>query len=379
VAVLADRFDPRSNGFDALRVFLAALVAVDHGIIMRTGVLHELHGSALGDFAVDGFFVLSGFLVCRSYQRLGSVARYTWHRALRILPAFWVCLLLTAFVAAPVIAVLENKPMVAAFTKPPTALQYLTDNAFLMMRQFSIADLLSGNPAPATLNGSLWTLFYEAQCYALIAGLGLLGVLTRRRWLVLALTLALWGVNLGNALGAIQFAENTARLTFIFLLGGLAHLYADRVPTGLGWLVASSGVFIASLIFAEPYRLLGAAAFAYLLIWLGTCAPLSLRVRADLSYGLYIYHFLIFQMLMVTPLRLLPVPLFILVGGLLALLTAAGSWFLVERPALSRKGAPFVDHIDRSIRSLQDAITGRLAATARIGRSATRPRDVPGP
>jgi peptidoglycan/LPS O-acetylase OafA/YrhL len=138
-------------------------------------------------------------------------------------------------------------------------------------------------------------------------------------------------------------------------------------------------VFIASLIFAEPYRLLGAAAFAYLLIWLGTCAPLSLRVRADLSYGLHIYHFLIFQMLMVTPLRLLPVPLFILVGGLLALLTAAGSWFLVERPALSRKGAPFVDHIDRSIRSLQDAITGRLAATARIGRSATRPRDVPGP
>lgn len=357
---LTERFDPRRNSFDALRLLLAALVAIDHGIIMRTGVVHQLHGSALGDFAVDGFFVLSGFLVAASYLRLRSLVRYAWHRALRILPGFWVCLLLTALVAAPLIAVLEGKPAGSVFTTGPTAWQYLTDNAFLLMRQFGIADLLAGNPTPTVLDGSLWTLFYEGLCYALVAALGAFGVLAKRRWLVLVLTIAVWGVTVAQAAGLTETGQLSARLTLMFLLGCLAHLYADRLPTGYGWLAGAALVFAAALIWSEPYRVLGAAAFAYLLIWVGACAPFAVRVRTDLSYGLYIYHFLIFQILMVTALAVLPIIPFLLAGTAITLLVAVASWHLVERPALSRKSGPFIQRVEGRIAAARELVGRRL-------------------
>ena len=56
---------------------------------------------SLGGVAVAGFFFFSGFLITRSRRRTG-VLRYFWRRCLRIMPAFWTALLLTAFVLAPI-------------------------------------------------------------------------------------------------------------------------------------------------------------------------------------------------------------------------------------------------------------------------------------
>lgn len=364
---LIERFNPRRNSFDVLRLLLAGLVAIDHGIIMRTGTVHRLHGSALGDFAVDGFFVLSGFLVARSYLRLGSLVRYGWHRALRIMPGFWVCLVLTAFVAAPAIALLEGKPIGSVFTTHPTSLEYLANNALLMMRQYEIADLLAGVPSPHTLDGALWTLAYEAACYVLIAVLGVVGILARRRWLVLALTVAVWGLLIAQAAGAVSIAENITRLMLMFLFGALAHLYAERLPVGPVWPLLALVVFAAALLWATPYQLIGGPAYAYLLIWAGACAPFAVSVRTDLSYGLYIYHFLIFQILMVTPLAVLPVPLFVPVGAVIALTLAFGSWHLVERPALKRKNGPFIQAVSDRLDRWRASLRPRRPVRAEVG------------
>jgi peptidoglycan/LPS O-acetylase OafA/YrhL len=358
--VLEQRFDPRRNSFDALRLILAGLVAIDHGIIIRTGIVHRRHGVALGDFAVDGFFVLSGFLVCHSYLRLQSLPRYLWHRGLRILPGFWVCLLLTALVAAPAIAVLEGRPAASVFTTGPTAQQYLTDNALLLMRQFNIAGLLADNPTPSVVDGALWTLFYEAICYALIAGLGVFGILAGRRWVILVLTAAVWAVNIPQAVGVLETAQISSRLALPFLLGTLAHVYANKLPVSTPWVLAAAAVFAVSLVFAEPYRIVGAAAFAYLLIWLGACAPFAVSIRTDLSYGLYIYHFLIFQIMMVTALAVLPIPLFVIVGTAISLALAAGSWFLIEHPALSRNSGPFIQGVETRLGNIKQALASRL-------------------
>ena len=118
---LAVSYDPRCNTLDAVRVGLALMVAVSHGIVMRTGDEPTWGSSTLGDLAVDGFFVLSGFLVTGSYQRIDvltghagfwTVVRFGWHRFLRIMPGFWVCLLVLALVIAPLVAVLEGRPAV---------------------------------------------------------------------------------------------------------------------------------------------------------------------------------------------------------------------------------------------------------------------------
>ena len=97
---LQDRFDPRRNGFDVLRLLFALLVAIAHGISAHTGEQPRIGLSGIGDFGLDGFFVLSGFLVTRSWFRLESFPRFAWHRFLRIMPGFWVCLVVVAFVVA---------------------------------------------------------------------------------------------------------------------------------------------------------------------------------------------------------------------------------------------------------------------------------------
>ena len=119
MVTLAAVYDPRRNTLDVVRIALALLVAFSHAIVMRTGHEPRWGNSTLGDLAVDGFFVLSGFLVTASYQRIATstgrpglwtVVRFGWHRFLRIMPGFWVCLMVVALVVAPLVSVLEGRP-----------------------------------------------------------------------------------------------------------------------------------------------------------------------------------------------------------------------------------------------------------------------------
>ena len=79
-------FDPKNNGFGFLRLALAFLVIFGHSSplggfgIDRVAVLTEGR-YATGSLAVAMFFVLSGFLVCRSASASRSVPRFLWHRS----------------------------------------------------------------------------------------------------------------------------------------------------------------------------------------------------------------------------------------------------------------------------------------------------------
>ena len=177
---LASRFDARNNALWSLRLTLATVVAVVH--IQELGWREQplLGDTLLGDLAVDGFFVISGFLVTRSALRLSSLRRFAWHRALRIMPGFWVCLAFTAFVAAPIVAVQRSRPATSVLTGPESSVSFVTDNAALLIRQWQIAGLPGPLRAEA-MNGALWTLYYEAVCYLGIGVLVAVGVLRSGR------------------------------------------------------------------------------------------------------------------------------------------------------------------------------------------------------
>ena len=101
-------FDPRRNSIGFLRWGLAFAVIFSHA-----GPLAGFYGSknlgtqwsdeqSFGGVAVAGFFFLSGFLITKSRMGRSTIFRYFWRRVLRIIPAFWAALLLTAFVLAPI-------------------------------------------------------------------------------------------------------------------------------------------------------------------------------------------------------------------------------------------------------------------------------------
>lgn len=99
-APMPDRALHRLPALDAVRVF-GALAVVGHHVGFATG--RNTGDTALGawlarlDVGVAIFFVLSGFLLFRPYAhalatggRRPGTTRYLWRRATRILPAYWV-------------------------------------------------------------------------------------------------------------------------------------------------------------------------------------------------------------------------------------------------------------------------------------------------
>ena len=342
---LQDRFDPRSNGFDVLRLLFALLVAIAHGISAHTGEQPRIGLSGIGDFGLDGFFVLSGFLVTRSWFRLESFPRFAWHRFLRIMPGFWVCLVVVAFVAAPVAAALQGMSPLQAFTGTPSAWTYVLENAGLLIVHYDIAGILADLPKESSFNGSLWTLAFEAFCYAIVGVLGALGLLRRRPALVPAAAAVLLALTAMQEAGLpVLLNERVIRLVLMFLLGAVAYLYADRIPLRGGLVAGAAGLFLMSLALFDDYRVLGAVPLAYLYLWAGTSLP-AIRMRTDLSYGIYIYHWPLQQILMLTALAAAPTAVFVPVSIALAVLPAAASWYLVERPALHHKDSPLPDRL----------------------------------
>lgn len=338
MATLSDRFDPRHNAFDALRLVLAISVAVSHACAIGFGFQPTWGETRLGTVAVDGFFVLSGFLITRSYLQLDSPARFARHRFLRIMPGFWVCLAVTALVVAPVAALLRGLPAATPFSGEPSAWDYLLGNAGLIITRYDIGGVLADMPQADSINGSLWTLFFEAGCYTAIGILGSLGVLRSRRLLVAA-ALPVCGllVALQEAGVPVLVNDRVLRLGFLFLLGAAAYLFADRIPARPELALLATALLAASLTIFTDYRVLGAAPLAYLLLWAGSCAPLRWRMPADVSYGMFIYHWPVLQLLALTGLTSAGAPAFVLVGLAATLPVAAASWYLVERPALAHK------------------------------------------
>lgn len=348
-------FDPRSNSVNALRLGLAGLVLLSHTLKLHGGTdpLGRLTGGFvdIGTMAVDGFFALSGFLIVGSYLNSPSTGRYLWRRGLRILPGFWVCLLVTAFVLLPIAQLLEFGTLAGyPLTGEMSALSYLLDNSALFIRQFEVAGLLGGEP----VNGSLYTLFYEFLCYLGVAALGVAGLLRRRTWPLLAVAALVWLFVVSQLLTGAALYEGSSTLSIavrfgaMFLAGAVAHRLAPRIPVGrAGGAVAvvllAQAVVLAILAGGDPqgtlaYLVVAPPAVAYLVLLLGSRPELRrIGARRDLSYGLYVYAWPVQILLIVAGAAAWPVALYGAASLAIALLMAWASWTWVEAPALRLK------------------------------------------
>ncbi|MHA6792000.1 acyltransferase family protein [Pseudonocardia bannensis] len=354
---LSDAFSGRSNSFGILRWTLATLVIVGHayplgGFSGGTDPLFDWSGGqeSCGGLAVAGFFIISGFLITRSWASSGSVMRFMWHRFLRIFPAFWVCLVLTAFAFAPLAWWRERGTLAGFLTEPArNAVGYITQNFWLSINQYEIGDLLSSTPygsgRPGAWNGSLWTLSYEFGCYLVIALLGAVGLLNGHRAIVTALASLMYLVTLsaqidpGLAARLVPLFSDTwfGRFLFLFLLGSMFALYADRIQVD-DRLGALALVATAVSLHGGGWIAVGYPALAYMLIWLAVRLPFSAFDRpGDFSYGTYIYAFPIQMLLAEFGVQRLGLAAYMLLGIAITAAFAVLSWHVVEKRALRLK------------------------------------------
>ncbi|MFD0967957.1 acyltransferase family protein [Plantactinospora endophytica] len=364
--VLRDRYLPERNAFGLLRLALAVGVLVAHawplGLGQPSPGWYATSGqSNLGMFSMQGLFVISGFLVAGSGLRHSAV-RFGWHRALRIFPALWACLLVTALVFAPLAAYRERGSLDGFWSHPDGPLDYLLTNWFGSMEQYPISGLLADTPfgrmvgAPAAFDGSLWSLRYELACYAVVGTLAATAVLRRAPRAVLLLLLGLYAIILRDLLTAPDWtvwppqhgvvgpfpligsfaADHVVYLGFLFLLGTAARLYLHRVPM-TGAMASLAAVLVVGSLWQGGYIAVGLPAYAYLLLYLGVALPGRLAVlgpHRDYSYGTYLYAFPLQQLIALFGGARYGLLGYLLLSLASTLLFAVASWHLVERPAL---------------------------------------------
>ena len=331
---LGDRLAGRDNALNFVRLVLAALVIVSHSWpLSGTGSDPSLGGTTLGTFAVGGFFVASGYLVAASRLRT-SFRGFLWRRSLRIYPAFWCVLVVTAVVFAPLSTLLAPGEL-----SPRSAVSYISSNASLLIRQGGIFDTLGSAPYARAWNGSLWTLVYEFLAYL---GCGVLVWLFRRHLVagtvgVLLTTVALskWTSTADSPFG--EFGAQGFFLFAFFAAGMLVFTVQDRVrPTPL--LIVGAALLTLLATWTGQFRYLAPIPIAILVLSLGALLPIRLGSVNDISYGVYVYAFPIQQLLAVQGFSGRSPWLFALVATGLVVPFAWASWRFIERPALRLKG-----------------------------------------
>lgn len=337
---LGSVFDSRNNALNACRLALATEVILFHsfpltGRVVESKAILQL----LFSVGVDGFFALSGFLITASWLRNPDVREYFVARALRILPGYYIVLAITAFVVAPLSVVIQGGSATRLlFSSAPV--EYVLKNSALVQLQLDVGGTPHDIPYPGIWNASLWSLVFEVMCYIAVAGLGLLG-LASRRWtapviLILATIAAIMLPPLTFP-GLWTIPQLAVRSAIMFSAGALLYQWRDRIPARWS-LVAVSVVIVLFSGMLPDYRVLGALPLAYAVVVSGVLIKNKrMNIHTDLSYGVYIYASPTQQLLAVAGLYALNPFVFFGVSAVATLIPAAFSWFLIEKRALALK------------------------------------------
>ena len=344
------------NNFGALRLILAYAVILSHSPEMLDGsrAREPLVGLGshitLGGLAVDGFFIISGYLIAASFLSSRSLLVFLRSRVLRIYPAFLLAFAICLLIVGPIGGGdLRALGLHGGLLEAGKA---------LILVEPSLPGALHSLPIPS-LDGSMWTIRYEFRCYLVVALLGVVGLLDRRGQ-VLGLTILCYliaaALNFSGGLsmragllhqfvfGVIGDPALLVPLLAIFLSGVCAFLYRDRISFRGAALALSAAVsLVAILALPFPEAAIGTAG-CYFLLWVGLGLKSKFLEKInndyDFSYGVYLYAWPIAALIMLASqrahLNLSPSAL----TGLTAVLsTVAGavSWYGLERPALKRK------------------------------------------
>jgi peptidoglycan/LPS O-acetylase OafA/YrhL len=342
-------------GLDGLRAIAVTFVLLHHTIDM---LVPRWDGWFTGGFlGVDLFFVLSGFLITtlllerREQREMHPLRSFYTRRALRLLPAVAAFLVINVMVA-----LVEGDDVGRALGSFVIVFSYTTNWAML----YGFGEL-----SPHLTH--LWSLAIEEQFYA-VWPLFLLGGLRARLTrnglaalcLALALGAAMWRLALYES-GEVWLAiyiRTDARADALLIGAALALFRIDfvleRIPerarSVLGWLAFIAFVVIAcrvhgdsAVLYRGGYTIV--ALLTGMLIVVELSGPWSLHrmlssrplvIAGRLSYSLYLWHFLVFQ---VVDRHVAESSIFarLAMGWIVTFGVAAASYRLVEQPALRVK------------------------------------------
>jgi exopolysaccharide production protein ExoZ len=297
----------RVESVQALRAIAALFVVTLHtfGLARQSGFAAPI---PFGDFGVDIFFVISGFVMVLTTQRPTHVRTFIGHRLMRVVPLYWILTTLKAvlMLALPALGALQFSlsHVIASYAFVPWYNQ-------------------AGAPHPIVYVG--WTLTYELWFYLIFALLQFR--VPRVAIACLLLTL------LGQIEGPLVWNTLTDPLLLEFVMGmGIASVFL-----GKSW-------WIPALVACCVLLLPDSRAFFWGLpsaVLVGICVALEkwwprtiLSAIGDSSYSLYLTHIFVIPIYFRLATRVPTLPSLLVVIGAFVSTIVVGhlTYLLVEKP-----------------------------------------------
>lgn len=330
---LSQAFDPRNNALNAWRLAFAAMVIMQHSWPLTGRHLVGPFAQLFSQVWVDGFFVISGYLITASWMRQPRLREYLAARLLRIFPGLWTCVLVVAFVIAPIGVLLQQgEPL-----RFSSQVSWVVNNGLLNVFHGAIDGTPRGVPWPGVWDGPLWTLIFELICYIAVAVLGVVGLMGKRWTIPVVFGLSTLGAAmLGYPVNAFEtIPQMVTRFALVFSAGAMIYQFRDKVPAGWSLVALCAGIVVVAGLLPN-YRVYAAIPLAYAVIVSGALLKRP-RLRNDISYGIYIYGWPVQQLLAVAGLTWLPPGIFFVLATVATIPLAMASWFIVEKRAMKLK------------------------------------------
>lgn len=328
------------NNFDLLRLLFAGTVLLVHSY-----ALSEFHELAIitsilsSDTAVKAFFVVSGFLIFMSHDRSVSTASYAAKRVRRIYPAYLVVVVLCAvgFVFVSSKSIGEYFSLVW--------IKYVISNLlFLNFLQPTLPGVFESHKFVA-VNGALWTLKIEVMFYLAVP---IFAALFRKAGR-LPVIIAVYCASIAYAELMLALAERTGSAVYVelarqlpgqlsyFMAGAFFYYFLPLFERRSGYFLAAALLVLvvdaySPLFILEPFALATVVVYSGLFMYVGNFGKYG-----DFSYGVYILHFPVIQLLLhcgwfrESPWFFLAAVILITAGSAMAM------WHLIEKRFLFRR------------------------------------------
>jgi peptidoglycan/LPS O-acetylase OafA/YrhL len=289
---------------DALRGLAITLVLISHFIPTATAEGHSI-AVGFGNAGVILFFFLSGFLMDRTFSREPRIVPYVIKRAMRILPMYWLSIVLIFTIEAG----WTMRDVFANLT--------FTTFAFHVIR----------------MSGVYWTLYIEVLFYALVPVLWFAGA--RATYLAPYALLVLYG-----CFWCIGWQLSAAPFYLIYcLLGMQIGLWArDKLGARAALIAMASGIVGSSALPAVSPLLGLAPLLCGALLYVALTYPFRngiLEFFGRISYSLYLLHAIFGTALLFAMLRSGYDPwLAALAAVAFSFALSVVSYLVVERPTI---------------------------------------------
>lgn len=290
-----------NNNLDIIRIVCAALVIVEHCYDLSPKTIGMdpvkfLTGfSTSGLIAVKAFFFISGMLVTESLMKKQSTKSFLISRVFRMMPALIFVILITALIIGPWVTTLT----LPQYFKSKVLYSFIFKNCYFS-NAYCLPGVFMDNHFWGVVNGSLWTLQYEARFYIILLCVFLVCKYTIKKYRLISLILTI--LIFIDAFFDLQIigkgASIKSLLPMSFALGCFLAVNSSY------FVINYKTVLVSAILMAIFWRTNKVNEILFNITVCLAIIPISqlnilkkIKIKYDISYGIYVWGFTVQQVL----------------------------------------------------------------------------------